>query len=42
MHTDGNLRYRGRVVVPQSPALREEIPREFQGSCFSMHHEDVP
>ena len=25
IHTDGSLRYRGRVVVPQSTDLREEI-----------------
>ena len=27
IHTDGSLRYRGRVVVPQSTNLREEILR---------------
>ena len=26
IHTDGSLRYRGRVVVPQLADLREEIP----------------
>ena len=29
IHTDGNLQYRGRVVVPQSEDLREEILKEF-------------
>ena len=29
MHIDGSLRYRGRVVVPQSEYLREEFLREF-------------
>ena len=29
VHTDGSLRYRGRVVVPQLTDLREEILREF-------------
>ena len=32
IHTDGSLRYRGRVVVPQSTNLREEILREFHCS----------
>ena len=36
-HTDGSLRYRGRVVVPQSTDLREEILREFNCSRFSVH-----
>ena len=27
IHTDGSLRYRGRVVVPQLADLREEILR---------------
>ena len=27
IHTDGSLRYRGRVVVPQLTDLREEIPQ---------------
>ena len=27
IHTDGSLRYKGRVVVPQSTNLREEIIR---------------
>ena len=37
IHTDGSLRYRGRVVVPQLTELREEILREFQCSRFSVH-----
>ena len=37
IHTDGSLRYRGRVVVPQRTDLREEILREFHCSRFSMH-----
>ena len=37
IHTDGSLRYRERVVVPQSENLREEILKEFHFSCFSMH-----
>ena len=37
IHTDGSLRYRGRVVVPQSTDLREEILREFHCSRFSVH-----
>ena len=37
IHTDGSLRYRGRVVVPQLVDLREEILREFHCSRFSVH-----
>ena len=37
IHTDGSLQYRGRVVVPHSTDLREEILREFQCSRFVMH-----
>ena len=37
IHTDGNLRYRGRVVVPRSNDLREEILREFHCSRFIVH-----
>ena len=37
VHTDGSLRYRGRVVVPQLTDLREEILREFHCSRFSVH-----
>ena len=32
IHTDGGLRYRGQVVVPQLIDLREEILREFHCS----------
>ena len=37
IHTNGSLRYRGGVVVPQSTYLREEILREFHCSSFAMH-----
>ena len=37
IHTAGSLRYRGRVMVPQSTKLREEILREFHCSRFAMH-----
>ena len=37
VHLDGSIRYRGRVVVPHSTDLREEILREFHSSRFSMH-----
>ena len=37
IHIDGSLRYRGRVVVPQSMDLREEILREFYCSRFAVH-----
>ena len=37
IHTYGSLRYRGRVMVPQSTDLREEILREFHCSHFAMH-----
>ena len=37
IHKDGSLRYRGRVVVPQSTDLREEILREFHYSRFAVH-----
>ena len=37
IHTDGCLRYRGQVVVPQLIDLREDILREFYYSRFSMH-----
>ena len=37
IHTDGNLRYRGRVAVPQLTDLREEILREFHCSWFAVH-----
>ena len=29
IHTDGSLPYRGRIVVPQSADLREDIFKEF-------------
>ena len=32
VHSDGSLRNRGRVVVPQLTDLREEILREFHYS----------
>ena len=44
IHTDGNLQYRGPVVVPQLVELRDEILREFHCSRFfsaSRWHEDV-
>ena len=34
---DGSLQYMGRVVVPQSTNLREEILKEFHCSRFAMH-----
>ena len=37
IHTDGSLRYRGRVVVPQSENLREENLKEFHCPRFAMH-----
>ena len=37
IHTNGSLRYKGRVVVPQLVDLREEILKEFNCSHFSMH-----
>ena len=37
VHTNGSLRYRGRVVVPQLTDLREEILREFHYSRFAVH-----
>ena len=37
IHTDGSLRYRGRVVVPQSVDLREKILRELHFSHFDVH-----
>ena len=44
IHTDGSLRYRGPVVVPQLIELRDEILREFHCSRFcsaSRWHEYV-
>ena len=37
IHTNGSLRYRGRVMVPQRIDLREKILREFHCSCFVVH-----
>ena len=37
MHSDGSLRYKGRVVVPLLEDLREEILREFHCSRFTVH-----
>ena len=37
MYSDGSLRYRGRVMVPSSEDLREEILREFHCSRFTVH-----
>ena len=37
IHTDGSLRYRGRIVVPQLVNMREEILREFNCSRFAVH-----
>ena len=37
IHTDGSLRYRGRVVVPQLADMREEILKEFHCSYFVVH-----
>ena len=37
IHTDGSLRYRGRVIVPQLINLREKILREFHCSRFAVH-----
>ena len=37
IHTDGSLRYRGGIVVPQLAKLREEILREFHCSSFAVH-----
>ena len=36
IHTEGSLRYRGRVAIPQLTDLREEILREFHCSCFAV------
>ena len=37
IHTDGSLRFRGRIVVPQLAELREEILRESHCSRFAVH-----
>ena len=41
VHVDGSLRYRGRVVVPQSIDLIEEILKEFHCSRFAVHPGDT-
>ena len=41
MHADGNLQYRGRVVVHQLEDLREEILREFYCFRFAVHPGDT-
>ena len=37
IHTDGSLRYRGWVVVPQLTDLRKDILQEFHYSRFFVH-----
>ena len=37
VHTDGSLRYRGRVVVSPLTDLIEEILREFHYFRFAVH-----
>ena len=37
IHTDGSIRCRGRVLVPQLTDLREKIVREFNYSHFVVH-----
>ena len=37
IHTNGSLRYRGRVMVPQSEDLKEEILMELHCSRFVVH-----
>ena len=37
IHTNGSLRYRGWVVVPQLTDLREEILKEFHCSRIVVH-----
>ena len=37
IHTNGSLRYRGQVTVPQLTDLRDEILREFHYSRFIVH-----
>ena len=37
IHTDGSLRYKEWVVVPQLIELREEILKEFHCSRFAVH-----
>ena len=37
IHADGSLPYKGRVVVPQSTDMKEEILRVFHCSRFVLH-----
>ena len=37
IHTNGGLRYRGKIVVLQLAYLRKEILREIHCSRFAMH-----
>ena len=37
MHTDGGLRYRGRIIVPRLADLREDILKEFHRSSFIIY-----
>ena len=37
IHTNGSLRYKGWVVVPQLIDLRKEILREFHCSRFAVY-----
>ena len=37
IHTDGTIRYWGRIVVPQLAKLREEILWEFHCSRFAVY-----
>ena len=37
VHTNGSLRYRGWVVVPQLTDLRKDVLREFYCSRFAVH-----
>ena len=41
IHTDGSLRYRGRVMVHQSVDLRAKIVKEFHCSRFAVHPGDT-
>ena len=41
IHTDGSLRYRGWIVVPQLAKLREDILREFHCSRFTVQPGDT-
>ena len=37
IHTKGSLRFKGRVMIPQSTNMREEILRELHCSNFSVN-----